>query len=76
MTRAALIWIVATLTATTLMAFPASAAAIADRPPYDGCTAVPKIQYDSAKRQYLLENRFGRYVRTGSIFRRRYWYCH
>lgn len=47
----------------------------AQQPPQDGCVGVPKIQYDSAKKQYLLRNRFGMYVRTGGIFRRHYWYC-
>jgi hypothetical protein len=47
----------------------------AEQPPREGCVAVPKIQYDSAKRQHLLTNRFGMYVRTGRLLRRRYWYC-
>jgi hypothetical protein len=51
-------------------------AAEAQKPPWDGCTAVPKIQYDSAKKQYLLVNRFGSYVRTGRFWRHYYWYCH
>jgi len=58
-----------------LIANPASSAN-ADQPPAVGCVAVAKIQYDSAKAQYLLRNRYGMYVRTGRIFRRRYWYCH
>ncbi len=52
-----------------------SSSANAQQPPQDRCVAVPKIQYDSAKRQYLLRSRFGMYVRTGGIFRRHYWYC-
>jgi hypothetical protein len=48
----------------------------AEQPPRAECVAVPKIQYDSAKKQYLLRNRFGLYLRTGRIFRRHYWYCH
>jgi hypothetical protein len=59
----------------TLIAFPTSAVS-AEQPPQSGCVAVPKIQYDSAKKQNLLRNRFGMYVRTGRIFRRHYWYCH
>jgi hypothetical protein len=51
-------------------------AATTEQPPQDGCVAVAKLQYDSAKKQYLLTNRFGMYVRTGPPFRRRYWYCH
>jgi hypothetical protein len=58
-----------------LIASPASSA-IAEQPPQDGCIAVPKIQYDSAKKQFLLVGRYGMYVRTGHIWHRRYWYCH
>ncbi len=47
----------------------------AKQPPREGCRAASKIEYGSAKRQYLLENRFGGYVRTGRIWRRYYWYC-
>jgi len=53
-----------------------SSSAIAEQPPQDGCVAVPKSQYDSAKKQNLLSNRFGMYVRTGRFLRRYYWYCH
>jgi hypothetical protein len=60
---------------TMLLAAPAHAAN-AQQPPWDGCVAVPKIQYDSAKKQYLLVNRFGSYVRTGRFWRHYYWYCH
>ena len=58
-----------------LVASPASSAP-AELPPQDGCIAVPKIQYDSAKKHYLLNGRFGIYVRTGHFWRRHYWYCH
>jgi hypothetical protein len=37
--------------------------------------AVSKIENHSAKKQYLLRNRFGIYARNGPIWRRRYWYC-
>jgi hypothetical protein len=43
--------------------------------PFDHCRAVSKIEYDSAKKQFLLRNRFGAYIRTGRIWRRHYWYC-
>ena len=49
-----------------LVALPTSSANTA-QPPQADCVAVPKIQYDSAKQQYLLQNRFGMYVRTGRI---------
>jgi hypothetical protein len=45
------------------------------QPPAEHCRAASKIEYDSAKRQFLLRNRFGAYVRTGRIWRRHYWYC-
>ena len=58
-----------------LIAYP-SASANAQRPPWEGCRAVSKIEYNSAKRQYLLHGRFGGYVRTGHFWRHYYWYCH
>jgi len=74
-----------TLTTSTMAARPlAVAAAIlallcssanAVQPPSDHCRAASKIEYDSAKKQFLLRNRFGAYVRTGRIWRRHYWYC-
>jgi len=48
----------------------------APQPLSDGCRAASKIEYDSAKKTYLLQNRFGMYVRSGRIWRRHYWYCH
>jgi hypothetical protein len=60
--------------AATWIAFSA-ASAHAQSPP-EGCRAASKIEYDSARRTYLLQNRFGRYVRTGRLWRRHYWYCH
>jgi hypothetical protein len=59
----------------TLSALPSSSVN-AEQPPQADCVAVPKIQYDSAKKQYLLRNGSGMYVRTGRLFRRHYWYCH
>jgi hypothetical protein len=44
--------------------------------PAAGCRKASKVEYDSAKENYLLRNKFGAYVRTGSIWRRYYWYCH
>ncbi len=74
MTRRQFIAFAAVVTGLPLSAF-LSSSAHAQQPPQDGCVAVPKIQYDSAKKQYLLRNRFGMYVRTGGTFRRHYWYC-
>ena len=45
-------------------------------PPQGGCRLASKIEYDSAKRQYLLISRFGQYVRTGNFWQHYYWWCH
>jgi hypothetical protein len=45
-------------------------------PSQEGCRPASKIEYDSAKRQYLLIGRFGQYVRTGNFWRHHYWWCH
>jgi hypothetical protein len=47
----------------------------AAQPPADHCRVASKIEYDSARKQFLLRNRFGAYIRTGSLWRRHYWYC-
>jgi hypothetical protein len=57
-----------------LAAFPGSSVN-ADQPPRPGCVAVVKQEYDSAKRQNLLQNRFSSYATTGQLGRRSYWYC-
>ncbi len=74
MKRGKLIALTAIVIGPVLIAFPSSSVN-AEQPPHSGCVAVPKIQYDSAKKQYLLRNRFGMYVRTGHFLRRHYWYC-
>jgi hypothetical protein len=43
--------------------------------PWPGCRLASKLEYQSAKRQYLLRNRVGEYVRTGRFWRRAYCYC-
>jgi hypothetical protein len=58
-----------------LFAFPNSAAK-AVQAPSEGCRPASKIEYNTAKQQILLRNRFGMYVRTGRWWRRHYWYCH
>jgi hypothetical protein len=45
------------------------------QPPAEPCRAASKVEYNSAKKQHLLRNRFGFYVRNGPIWRRLYWYC-
>jgi len=57
-----------------LIAFPASSVN-AEQPYRKGCLAVSKSEYDSANRKKLLHTRFGKYVRTGRLWRRYYWYC-
>jgi len=74
MKRGKLITLIATMIGLMLIAFPSSSLN-AEQPPQKGCVAVPKIQYDSAKKQNLLSNRFSTYLRTGRFLRRRYWYC-
>ena len=51
------------------------APANAATPPYEGCVAVNKQEYNAAKKQHLLRTRFTQYVRTGLPGRRQYWYC-
>jgi hypothetical protein len=38
--------------------------------------AVSKLEYDTAKREYVLISKGGRYVQTGHFWRRYYWWCH
>jgi hypothetical protein len=64
----ALLLVAATL---VLLCSPANAV----QPPSDHCRPASKIEYDSAKKDFLLRNRFGAYVRTGRVWRRHYWYC-
>ena len=54
----------------------ASASAIAKPlPPKEGCRAISKIEYNAAKREYLLTSRVRVYIRTGPFWRRHYWHC-
>jgi hypothetical protein len=57
-----------------LIAYSPAHAANAVQPPAAACRPTSKIEYESAKKQYLSRTRLGAYVRTGRIFRRRYWY--
>jgi hypothetical protein len=47
----------------------------AAQPPSEQCRTASKVEYNSAKKQHLLRNRFGFYVRNRPIWRRQYWYC-
>ena len=51
------------------------ASANAQQPPRQRCLEVSKSEYNIARKQKLLRNRFGDYVRTGRMLRRHYWYC-
>jgi len=46
------------------------------QPPWEGCRAASKTEYESAKRDFLLQTNFGAYATTGRWWRRHYWYCH
>jgi hypothetical protein len=48
----------------------------AQQAPVTGCRRVSKVEYDSAKENFLLRTKFGAYVRTGNFWRAYYWYCH
>jgi hypothetical protein len=61
--------------AAIIFLFSASASNAAPQPPNDRCRPASKLEYNSARKQYLLRSRFGMYVRTGWALRRHYWYC-
>ena len=49
----------------------------AQQPPLkEGCRAVSKPEFDTAKREYILISKGGRYIQTGHFWRRSYWWCH
>ena len=52
-----------------------SSSSYAQQPPGPDCRRASKIEYESAKRDYLLRTKTGAYVRTGHVWRRYYWYC-
>jgi hypothetical protein len=47
----------------------------AKEPPWAGCRAASKTEYESAKRDFLLQTSVGAYAMTGHWWRRYYWYC-
>ena len=59
-----------------LIAFKPSAVKAQQPPSMEGCRAVSKLEYDIAKREYVLISRGGRYVQTGHFWRPYYWWCH
>jgi hypothetical protein len=46
------------------------------QPPWEGCRAASKTEYESAEIGFLLQTSFGAYATTGHWWRRYYWYCH
>ena len=46
------------------------------QPPWEGCRPASKTEYESAKRDFLLQTGVGAYGTTGYWWRRYYWYCH
>jgi hypothetical protein len=65
------------LCATTLPLFAFSCVSqSAQEPPWAECRAASKTEYESAKRDFLLQTSVGAYAMTGHWWRRRYWYCH
>ena len=46
------------------------------QPPWAGCRAASKTEYESAERDFLLLTSVGAYAKSGHWWRRRYWYCH
>jgi hypothetical protein len=49
----------------------------AEQPPLkEGCRTVSKLEYNTAKREYILISKGGRYLQTGHFWRRSYWWCH
>ena len=66
----------ALLCATTVPLFAFSCVSLdAQQPPWEGCRTASKIEYESAKRDFLLQTSVGAYATTGHWWRRYYWYC-
>jgi hypothetical protein len=66
-------WLCATTV--SLLAFSCSTLD-AQQPPWEGCRAASKTEYESAERDFLLQTSVGAYAATGHWWRRHYWYCH
>jgi hypothetical protein len=66
------------LYATTLplIAFSCASLDVEQQPPWEGCRVASKTEYESAKRDFLLQTSVGAYGTTGHWWRRYYWYCH
>jgi hypothetical protein len=64
----------AALVTTGLAASFAASSANAQQPPREGCRAVSRLEYTSAKNENVIISKGGRYVRTGPFWRRHYWH--
>jgi hypothetical protein len=61
------------LCATTVPLFAFSCVSLsAQQPPWEGCRAASKIEYESAKRDFLLQTSVGAYAMTGHWWHRYY----
>jgi hypothetical protein len=63
-------------TAVPLIAFSCASLDAQQQPPWEGCRAASKTEYESAERDHLLRTSVGAYATTGHWWRRHYWYCH
>jgi hypothetical protein len=64
------------VTAVCLLALSSYASPGTQEPPWEGCRAASKTEYESVRRDYLLQTSVGAYGTTGHWWRRYYWYCH
>ena len=67
-------WLCATTV--SLLALSSCASPSTHGPPWEGCRAASKTEYESAKNDFLLQTSVGAYATTGHWWRRYYWYCH
>jgi hypothetical protein len=63
------------LVITGLVASFVASSADAQQPPREGCRAVSRLEYTTAKNENIIISKGGRYVRTGLFWRRQYWHC-
>ena len=60
----------ATLVITGLVVIFVASSADAQQPPREGCQAVSRLEYTTAKNESVIISKGGRYVRTGPFWRR------
>jgi hypothetical protein len=59
----------------TVSLFACSSVIAKPLPPKEGCRAVSRLEYNTAKKENVITSKGGRYVRTGPFWRRYYWHC-